>query len=195
VFTFFVFSTGWDIAKAKILQGADFGCPLVECLPRDGAHWHQKDAKVSERGKGVVLHGRASERRSRSGEQEQQGHEFHILFYTANLPLRARNHTIDFPVLWAVSDKARLLRNMSYPKLALRIQYPLLSIALTIAKYVRFPIRFATLLTTTSIAPHCLSTFPYSHMVHHLSLPQDDQLRAHIVLSRVLLSLKISSHS
>ena len=39
VFTFFVFSTEWNIAKAKILQGADFGCPLVECLPRDGAYW------------------------------------------------------------------------------------------------------------------------------------------------------------
>jgi hypothetical protein len=71
VFTFFVFGTRWNIAKAKILQGADFGCPLVECLPRDGAHWHQKDAKVSERGKGVVLHGRASERRSHEAEQVQ----------------------------------------------------------------------------------------------------------------------------
>jgi hypothetical protein len=68
MFTFFVFSPGWNIAKAKILQGADFGCPLVECLLRDGAHWHQKDAKVSERGKGVVLHGRASERRSHEVE-------------------------------------------------------------------------------------------------------------------------------
>lgn len=75
MFTFFVFSTGWNIAQSKILQGADFGCPLVECLPRDGAHWHQKDAKVSERGKGIVLHGRASERCSHETEsKDKPGH-------------------------------------------------------------------------------------------------------------------------
>ena len=84
MFTFFVFSTWWDIAKAEILQGVDFGCPLVECILGYGAHWHQKDAKVSERGKGVVLHGRAGERRSHEVESKSNGSRtmiFHILFY------------------------------------------------------------------------------------------------------------------
>ena len=82
MFTFFVFSTGWNIAKAKILQGADFGCPLVVCLPGDGAHGKQKNAKVSERGKGVVLHGRVSERRSHQERKAMTtGHALHNLFY------------------------------------------------------------------------------------------------------------------
>lgn len=79
VYTFFVFSARWNIAEAKILQGADFGRPMVECLLRDGAHWHQKDAKVGKRGKGVVLHERASERRSHEAESSKSKQEGHVV--------------------------------------------------------------------------------------------------------------------
>jgi hypothetical protein len=81
-------------------------------------------------------------------------------------PLRACNHTLDFPVLWAVSDKTWLLRNMSY---ALRIS----SVECSTDNTLCHP------LTTTSIAPDIsvefllsCSTFLYSHIVHHLSLLQ-----------------------
>ena len=148
MFTFFVFSTGWNIAKAKILQGANLGCPLVECLPGDGAHWHQKDAKVSEGGEGVVLHGRARERRSHEAETRATGsrtvqHSNNIishLFY-----LRATTT--------AVSDKARLLFNTDYPKRALHIS---IQASTDNCKVWTISNTLCHSLTTTSIAPHPL---------------------------------------
>jgi len=62
VLTFLIFSTWWNIAEAKVLQGSDFRCPLVERRPRDGSYRHQENTKVRKRSKGVVLHETTRER-------------------------------------------------------------------------------------------------------------------------------------